>query len=83
MRYAKSQQTLPVPMWYLRHCPNSTLSCPPLKPDHRFDGIASQQGSLTINNDLTTDMINKHGTTIDYVLMMIAPSSTVDSSGDC
>jgi hypothetical protein len=36
-----------------------------------------------INEDLATGMINKDGTTIEYVLRMIAPSRAVGSSRDC
>eukprot|EP00957_Ditylum_brightwellii_P006772 513843-Ditylum_brightwellii.AAC.1 len=63
--------------------PHTTLCCLPFKPEHRLNGIGSQQGLLMISKDLATGMINKDGTIIEHVLRIIAPSKAVGSSRDC
>eukprot|EP00957_Ditylum_brightwellii_P175599 13369987-Ditylum_brightwellii.AAC.1 len=63
--------------------PHTTFCCLSFKPEHRIDGIDSQQGMLMINKDLATGMINRNGTTIEHVLRMLAPSRAVGSSRDC
>eukprot|EP00957_Ditylum_brightwellii_P052112 3951971-Ditylum_brightwellii.AAC.1 len=63
--------------------PHTTLCCLPFQPEHRLDGIGSQQGLLRINKDCAIGMINKDGTTLEHVLRMISPSRAVGSSRDC